>query len=88
MRILVAVSYGDPIVAKLAREVQSAAVHQIAAMLKQTAPEAPDWMLSAAAQFVLSGLHAIALWRFDNKAVKTEGLVELIAAICWAACRR
>jgi AcrR family transcriptional regulator len=83
VRVLVSVAHGDPVAAKLARAVQSAAVQQIAAMLERGAPEAPEWMLSAAAQFVLGGLHATALRWLDDPSVKVDALVDLIAALCW-----
>ena len=43
----------------------------------------PDWMLSAAAKFIMSGLHAIALWWLDNRTVEKEALVDLIAGLAW-----
>jgi len=72
-----------PEAAKAARAVQSIAALRIAAMLKRSSPDMPDWMLSAAAKFIMSGLHAIALWWLDNKTVEKKALVDLIAGLAW-----
>ena len=49
-----------------------------------TAPDAPEWALAVEdAQFVLNGLHAIALWWFDNKVIGKEALVDLVASLLW-----
>jgi len=52
-------------------------------MLKRSSPDMADWMLSAAAKFIMSGLHAIALWWLDNKTVEKKALVDLIAGLAW-----
>jgi AcrR family transcriptional regulator len=83
VKVLVAVEYGHPEAAKAARAVQSIAAARIAAMLKRSSPDMPDWMLSAGANFVMSGLHAIALWWLDNRTVEKKALVDLIAGIAW-----
>ena len=83
MRVLLVVKDGHPVAAKAARAVHSAAAARIAAILKRTFPDAPDWVVSATAQIVLSGLHAIALWWLDNRPVSKDALVDLVAAILW-----
>jgi len=83
MKILVVVPRGNPQAAAAARAVQSTAVLGIAAMLKRTAPDAPEWRLNAAAQFILSGLHAIALWWLENGPVEKKALVDLTATLLW-----
>ena len=81
VRLLVGARHGEPQAA--ARAIKAAAVDEIAAMLKRTAPDAPDWALAVEAQFVLNGLHAIALWWFDNTAIGKEALVDLVATLVW-----
>ena len=81
VKLLVAPHHGEPQAA--ARAIKAAAVDGIAAMLKRTAPDAPDWALAVEAQFVLNGLHAIALWWFDNMAIGKEALVEIVASLVW-----
>ena len=81
MKLLVAAHHGEPQAA--ARAIKAAATEGIAAMLKRTAPDAPEWALAVEAQFVLNGLHAIALWWFDNKDIGKEALVDLVASLLW-----
>jgi AcrR family transcriptional regulator len=83
MRVLVSARYGDPAGAKLARMVQSSAVAGIAAMLAPTSADGEPWTRLAAAQFVMSGLHATALWWFENEGVSKDALAEVAATIVW-----
>lgn len=83
VKVLVAVAYGHPEAAKAARAVQSIAAQRIADMLKRSSSDMPDWSLSATARFVMSGLHAIALWWLDNPSVEKKALVDLIASVVW-----
>jgi hypothetical protein len=43
----------------------------------------PDWKLTATAKFVMSGLHAVALWWLDNQTVDKTALLDLVAGIAW-----
>ena len=83
VKVLVAVAYGHPEAARATRAVQSIAAQRIADMLKRSSPDQPDWRLSAAAQFVMSGLHAAALWWLDNPGIKKKPLIDLIASVVW-----
>lgn len=79
VKVLVAVQYGDAEAARAARAVQAVAQMRIGGMLRSIAPGAPDWVLSATAQFIMSGLHATALWWLENRRVDAKSVVELIA---------
>ncbi len=81
LKVLLAAYHCDP--QATARAIKATAVDRIAAMLKRTAQNAPDWMLAVEAQVVLNGLHAVALWWFDNKGVAKEALVDLVANLLW-----
>jgi len=83
MRVLVCARYGDPVGAKLAKAVQSSAIDSIAAMLAPTSAIGEAWARLATAQFVMSGLHAIALWWFENAGTPKDALAEIAAAIVW-----
>ena len=73
IKVLLAAHHGHPQAAAAARAIQAGAVEGIAALLKRTAPDVPAWALAVEAQFVLNGLHAIALWWFDNKGARKRG---------------
>ena len=83
IKVLLAAHHGHPQAAAAARAIQAGAVEGIAALLKRTAPDVPAWALAVEAQFVLNGLHSIALWWFDNKGVGKEELVDIVANLLW-----
>lgn len=82
-RVLLTVPAGDPVAAKLSREVQAGASAGIAALLAAFMPQDAPWRLQAATEFLKEGLHAAAVWWLGNPGPTREELVDVIMRIAW-----
>jgi AcrR family transcriptional regulator len=82
-RVLLTVPHGDPVAAKLSREVQAGASAGLAALLAAFMPSSPPWRLQAATAFLKEGLHAIAVWWLDNPGPAREELVDVVVRVAW-----
>lgn len=86
-RVLLTVPSGDPVAAKLSREVQAGASAGIAILLVAFMPESPPWRRRAATELLKEGLHAVAIWWLANPEPSREELVDLITWMVWPGLR-
>lgn len=77
-RVLLTVPAGDPVAAKVSREVQAGASAGIAALLTEFMPERTSWQVQGAAVFLKEGLHAIAVWWLDHPGPSREEIVDIV----------
>jgi AcrR family transcriptional regulator len=82
-RVLLMVPSGDPIAAKLSREVQAGASSGIAALLTSFMHQETPRRLQVTAEFLKEGLHAVAVWWLDHADVSREELVDAVTGIAW-----
>ena len=82
-RVLLAVPAGDPVAAKVSREVQAGASAGIAALLAEVMPDRTSWQVRGSAEFLKEGLHAIAVWWLDNPGPSREQIVDIVFAVAW-----
>lgn len=86
-RVLLTVPAGDPIAAKLSREVQAGASAGIAALLAEFMPHRAPWRLQGATEFLKEGLHAVAVWWLDHPGRTREEIVEIVLDVAWLGLR-
>ena len=86
-RVLLTVPRGDPVAAKLSREIQAGASAGIAGLLLTFMPASPPWRLLAATEFLKEGLHALAEWWLANPGPTREELVDVVARLVWPGLR-
>jgi len=86
-RVLLTVPAGDPVAAKVSREVQAGASASIAALLAAFMPDRTPWQRQAAAAFLKEGLHAIAVWWLDHPGPSRAEIVEIVLDTTWRGLR-
>lgn len=86
-RVLLTVPAGDPMAAKVSREVQAGASAGIAALLATFMPDRAPWQRQAAAAFLKEGLHTIAMWWLDHPGPSREEIVEIVLDTTWRGLR-
>ena len=86
-RVLLTVPSGDPLAAKLSREVQAGASAGLRALLVTFMPESAPWRLRAATEFLKEGLHAVAIWWLANPGPSREEIVDVITRMVWPGLR-
>ncbi len=87
-RVLLTVPAGDPVAAKVSREVQAGASAGIAALLAGLMPGRTSWRLQSATEFLKEGLHAIAVWWLDHPGPSREEIVDVVLDVVWLGLRR
>ena len=87
-RVLLTVPRGDPLAAKLAREVQAGATAGISRLLISYMPGGQSWCLEVAAEFLKEGLHAIGRWWLENPGPSREEISEVVMRIVWVGFSR
>lgn len=86
-RVLLTIPMGDPVAAKVSREVQAGASAGIAALLAEFMPGRAPWRLEAATAFLKEGLHAIAVWWLDHPGPSRTEIVDVVLDIAWLGLR-
>lgn len=86
-RVLLTVPAGDPVAAKVSREVQAGASVGIAALLAEFMPERASWQVQGAAEFLKEGLHAVAVWWLDHPGPSREEIVDIVLDTAWLGLR-
>jgi len=87
-RVLLTVPAGDPVAAKVSREVQTGASVGIAALLAESMPGRTPWHLQATAAFLKEGLHAVAVWWLDHPGPSREEIVDIVLDAAGLGLRR
>jgi hypothetical protein len=83
IRILLHVPRGDAAAASLWRRVQEGATAGIAALLSTVWRSREDWECAAAAEFIKTGLHALAEWSTKHPECAHDDLVSVVMQIAW-----
>ncbi len=87
-RVLLTVPAGDPVAAKLSREVQAGASAGIAVLLAELVPGGTSsWRLQGSTEFLKEGLHAVAVWWLDNPGPTREEITEVVLDVAWVGLR-
>jgi AcrR family transcriptional regulator len=86
-RILILTPQGDPVAARLSRNVQAGTSAGLAALLESYWPSAEPWRRAAATEFVKRGMHALAEWWLDHPDVPRDRVVEIVMQTCWHGLR-
>lgn len=86
-RVLLTVPAGDPVAAKLSREVQAGASAGIAALLAGLMPDQSPWRLQGATELLKEGLHAVAVWWLDHPGPTREDITEVVLDVAWRGLR-
>lgn len=86
-RVLLTVPTGDPIAAKISREVQAGASAGIAALLAEFMPDRTAWRRQGAAEFVKEGLHAVAVWWLEHPGPTRAEIAEVVVDVAWLGLR-
>lgn len=86
-RVLLSVPAGDPVAAKVSREVQAGASAGIAALLADFMPERTSWQVQGTAVFLKEGLHAIAVWWLDHPGPSREEIADIVLDAAWLGLR-
>lgn len=87
-RVLLTVPAGDPVAAKISREVQAGASAGITALLAEYLPGGTPWRLQATAAFLKEGLHAVAVWWLDHPGPSREEIADIVLDAAWLGLRR
>jgi AcrR family transcriptional regulator len=83
IQVLLQIPHTDPVAARLWKRVQDGASAGIASLLGTLWTPDEKWVLPAAAEFVKSGLHALAQWRRDHPDIEVSQLVDVVMRIIW-----
>lgn len=87
-RVLLTVPSGDPVSARISREVQAGASAGIATLLAENFfCEQRQWQMQCAAEFLKAGLHAVAVWWLDNPGPSRPEIVDMVFAATWPGTR-
>ncbi|QKD17108.1 TetR/AcrR family transcriptional regulator [Mesorhizobium sp. NZP2077] len=86
-RVLLTVPAGNPVAAKVSREVQAGASAGIAALLAEFMPGRMPWHRQATAAFLKEGLHAVAVWWLDHPGPSREEITDIILDAAWLGLR-
>ncbi len=82
-RVLLTIPTGDPVAAKVSREVQAGASAGIAALLAGLMPDRTSWRLHSATEFLKEGLHAVAVWWLDHPGPSRPEVVDVVLDVAW-----
>lgn len=83
-KILLIVPQGNPVTARLSREVQRGATAAISQFLKSYLPPGESWRYEAAGEFLKEGLHALAKWWLSHPGPARDEIVDVAVSLCWA----
>jgi AcrR family transcriptional regulator len=83
IRVLVVVPRSNAAAAELSRKVQAGALEGIASLLEAYWQPDERWRLSAAAEFIRAGMHALAEHRIEGGQGTRSDLVDLVMLLIW-----